>query len=256
MDANDILGKVNNSGGGEGCCISWSDQVEKKRPSGLKKKPLSGFKKKRPQTISEVLGHPVSYPHEIRVGKHLAMKQGKGMGDEEEEKRLETEYVNEIFRKRGACTNSDIGKPPKVNMESMGEEEVMAVIRGWEGGPMIRSRRDPADPSKFKHYFVLLSMSPHQFIVKQETPKEEEEKSGTDSSEPRPEKPGLPFKPLEDQPKGPEEAMKMEKNAKRREKKLIRAKRHDERQAKSDRAKRSRAKARMQRHINIRICGC
>ena len=48
----------------------------------------------------------------------------------------------------------------------------------------------------------------------------------------------------------------MEKNAKRREKKLIRAKRHDERQAKSDRAKRSRAKARMQRHINIRICGC
>ena len=88
MNANDILGKVNNSGGGEGCCISWSDQVEKKRPSGLKKKPLSGFKKKRPQTISEVLGHPVSYPHEIRVGKHLAMKQGKGMGDEEEEKRL------------------------------------------------------------------------------------------------------------------------------------------------------------------------
>ena len=68
--------------------------------------------------------------------------------------------------------------------------------------------------------------------------------------------PGESFKPVEDQPKGPEEAMKMEKNAKRREKKLIRAKRHDERQAKSDRAKRSRAKARMQRHINIRICGC
>ena len=229
--------------------------VAEKRPGGLRKKPLSGFKKKRPQTISEFLGHPVSYPHEIRVGKHLAMKQGKGMGDEEEEKRLEKEYMAEIFRKRGACTNSDIGKPPKVNMESMGEEEVMAVIRGWEGGPMIRSRRDPADPSKPKHYFVLLSMSPRQ-LVKQDTPKEEEEKIGTDSSEPRPERPGLPFKPLEDQPKGPEEAMKMEKNAKRREKKLIRAKRHDERQAKSDRAKRSRAKARMQRHINIRICGC
>ena len=41
--------------------------------------------------------------------------------------------------------------------------------------------------------------------------------------------------------------MKMEKNAKRKEKKLTRAKRHDERRAKRDRARRSRPKARMQR---------
>ena len=65
--------------------------------------------------------------------------------------------------------------------------------------------------------------------------------------------PGLPLNPPKDQPEGFEEAMQMDKNVKKEQQKLTRARRHDERRAKRERAKRSRRNVRKARQEEKRL---
>ena len=65
--------------------------------------------------------------------------------------------------------------------------------------------------------------------------------------------PGLPLNPPKDQPEGFEEAMQMDKNVKKEQQKLTRARRHDERRAKRERAKRSRPNVRKARQEEKRL---
>ena len=71
--------------------------------AGEVKKPLSGLKKKQPETVKEFLDNPASYPYEMRLGAYLAWKEGKS---EEEGLKLEKEFLREMLKERGECCNS------------------------------------------------------------------------------------------------------------------------------------------------------
>ena len=166
--------------------ISGNSAVPTVKMAGEVKKPLSGLKKKQPETVKEFLDNPASYPYEMRLGAYLAWKEGKG---EMEWLTLEREFERKMLRERGECCHSDLKDELDLNYDvgSMEDEEVMAEIRGWENGPKINVRRDPWTGDK-EYYIVLLAMSPQQPLPKgsyqRKAAKEEKQPSGTES-EPR-----------------------------------------------------------------------
>ena len=161
--------------------ISGNSAVPTVKMAGEVKKPLSGLKKKQPETVKEFLDNPASYPYEMRLGAYLAWKEGKG-----EWLTLEREFERKMLRERGECCHSDLKDELDLNYDvgSMEDEEVMAEIRGWENGPKINARRNPWTGDK-EYYIVLLAMSPQQPLptgsYQRKAAKEEKQPSGTES---------------------------------------------------------------------------
>ena len=271
MDSSEILSKIKMGGEDERGGISWDEEVEMEMPLEVVKKKLFKKLKKLPETVREFLRHPASHPYEMRLGNYLVMREGEeGMrrlrklkGYTLDPDQMEKLYVSHVERKPGECINPvDKFQDRKFNVEALEEQAVKKLIRGWEAGLKIITRRDPVKKGK-KYYVVLHAMKPGQKLVNEgkQAAKVKEQESGTDR-EPRSEVscfsdnfrmnilmqvPGKSFKPVKDQPKGPDEAIRMEKNVMKEQKKLARAKRHDERRAKSKRIKRSRPSARKAR---------
>ena len=271
MDSSEILSKIVLGGEDERGGISWAEEVEMVKPLHVeKKKLLKGLE--MAQTVREFLRYPASHPYEMRLGDYLVMREGEeGMrrlrelkGYTPSPKDMEKLYMRHVTRKPGDCVNPVV-EYQKFNVEALEEQAVKKLIRGWEAGPKIITRRDPLTKKK-QHYVVLLAMKPGQKLVNErERAKQreqvEEQPSGT-VGEPRSkvscfsddfpiniliQVPGQPLNPVEDQPMAFKEATMMEKNSKKKEKRLARSKRHDEKRAKSKRTKRSRLSARKAR---------
>ena len=160
---------------------SGNSAVPTVKMAGEVKKPLSGLKKKQPETVKEFLDNPASYPYEMRLSAYLAWKEGNG---EKEWLTLEREFERKMLGERGECCHSDLKDELDLNYDvgSMEDEEVMAEIRGWESGRKVNKRRDG------QWYIGLLSMSPQQPLptgsYQRKAAKEEKQPSGTES-EPR-----------------------------------------------------------------------
>ena len=153
--------------------ISGNSAVPTVKMAGEVKKPLSGLKKKQPETVKEFLDSPVSYPYEMKLSAYLAWKEGKS---ENEGEKLEKEFLREMLKERGECCNSGWK-----DVESMDDEAVKAEIRGWESGRNVYERKD-------EWFIGLLAMSPQQPLptgsYMRKAAKEEKHPSGTES-EPR-----------------------------------------------------------------------
>ena len=150
--------------------ISGNSAVPTVKMAGEAKKPLSGLKKKQPETVKEFLDNPVSYPYEMRLSAFLAWKEGKS---ENEGEKLEKEFLREMEKERGECCNSDLDN-----------EAVKAEIRGWESGRKVNERFDPKT-GKDEWFIGLLAMSPQQPLptgsYMRKAAKEEKHPSGTES---------------------------------------------------------------------------
>ena len=161
--------------------ISGNSAVPTVKMAGEVKKPLSGLKKKQPETVKEFLDNPASYPYEMRLGAYLAWKEGEG---EKEWLTLEREFERKMLGERGECCHSDLKDELDLNYDvgSMEDEEVMAEIRGWESGPHLRC--DP-ETGKDEWYIGLLAMSPQQPLptgsYQRKAAKEKKQPGGTES---------------------------------------------------------------------------
>ena len=147
------------------------------------------MKKKRVKRVRDtLLTSTPSYPHEMRVGTYLALREGpEGMRKLEmkgvTEQKLEERFMKEILRKPGVCHNP-AGEFQKFDVEKLDEEAVTELIKKFASGPMIKSRLNPAS-GRTEHFVVLLAVSPGQG-GERKADKEEEQQSDSDR-EPRPE---------------------------------------------------------------------
>ena len=180
MVPNDILSKVTLEGDERGG-INWVEEVEMTYPAtDLAEDYFCDLGKLRRKRLRKrILARRVNdkrdvcYRNEMRLGRYLAMRQGKA-GNVEVEKQLESKYIDRLFRRPGVCKNSgmqDFGSglnPPKesnfVDVQSMAEGGVREVINNWEDGLKIITRCNPVT-SKKEYYIVLLDLSPRQVIL-------------------------------------------------------------------------------------------
>ena len=181
----------------DGGSFNWVEDVEVERPPWTwykdkvveKESEKEVVKKKRVKRARDApLTSTPSYPHEMRVGTYLAMREGpegmrklkmKGVTDQ----KLEENFMQQILRRPGICQNPAEGFQ-KFDVEKLDEEAVKKLISGCASGPMIKSRLNPAS-GRNEHFVVLLAMSPGQG-VEMKADKEEGQQSDSDRK-PRPE---------------------------------------------------------------------
>ena len=161
MDSSEILSKIVLGGEDERGGISWADEVEMVKPLHVeKKKLLKGLK--MAQTVRELLRYPASHPYEMRLGDYLVMREGEeGMrrlrelkGCTPTPKEMETLYMSHVMRKPGDCVNP-VGEYQKFNVEALEEQAVKKLIRSWEAGLKIITRRDPVNKKKEHNFFLI-----------------------------------------------------------------------------------------------------
>ena len=182
----------------DGGSFNWVEDVEVERPPWTwykdkvveKESGKAGVKKKRVKRARDApLTSTPSYPHEMRVGTYLAMREGpEGMRKLKmkgvTEQKLEEKFMKQILRKPGICQNPESKEFQTFDVEKLEEEAVKKLIRGCASGPKIRSRLNHASGS-IEHFVVLLALSPGQGGERKADQKEEQQ-SDLDR-EPRPE---------------------------------------------------------------------
>ena len=106
-----------------------------------------------------------TYPYYVPLGSYLAMRLGeegmkkllKEVGVRTEEQ-LEEEYMTQIMREPGVCTNPGGPKFQTFDVEKLGEGALQRLIRGWESGLQIvtvgKGRRS-------RRFVEMLGMGPH-----------------------------------------------------------------------------------------------
>ena len=244
-----------------GAWINWAEEVEEMDPIGwyeykeVEKKPAKAAVERQPAKAAlkkrEVkIKKETTHPYQMRLGSYLALREGeegmrrlrkKGIKTEQE---LEERYMEGILGKLGVCKNSVFEQT--FDITELGEEAVKKLIRDWRSGEMIESHFFPAT-GKTEYYVVLLAMSPVQEVQKKGAQKEESQED-TDTG-PRTEvsAPGLLFKSAID----PYllESKKLDKGAKKREKKHARAMQKAERNSKGERARKQRQQERREKQL-------
>ena len=241
-----------NPRGEEGGWINWAEEVEETDPIGwyeyqeVEKKPAKAAVKKREVNIKKETTHP----YQMRLGSYLALREGeegmrrlrkKGITTEQQ---LEERYMEGILGKLGVCKNPVYDQ--KFDIEKLGEEAVKKLIRDWRSGEKIESHFFPST-GKTEYYIVLLAMSPVQEVQKKRTEKEESQRDTETGPRTEVSAPGLLFKSAIDL--NLLESKKLDKSAKKREKKHARAMQKAERNSKGERARKERRQARRERQL-------